>query len=100
MSRRQRHAIAFMSAIYRNDVSRGADGNTSAGHSGSKSSNGEETNDSDGGNSGGSPAAHTHRCANCVHIRLPLKEDYDRRPPPLHCTMVNAPKYIGSYPIR
>jgi len=41
MSSRQRQAIAFMSAIYRNDVGRGAERNTSAGHSGRKSSNGE-----------------------------------------------------------
>jgi hypothetical protein len=67
MSSRQRQAIAFMSAIYRNDVSRGAERNTSAGHS----SNGEETNDSDSGDSRGGLAAHTHRRANCVHIPLP-----------------------------
>ena len=65
MSRRQRQAIAFMSAIHRNHVSRSAEGNTSAG-------NGEETNDSDDRNSGGGLAAHTHRCADYVHIPLPL----------------------------
>ena len=72
MSRRQRQAIALMSAIYRNHVSRSAEGNTSTGHSGSKSGNGEETNDSDGSDSRGGPAAHTHRRADCVHIPLPL----------------------------
>ena len=71
MSSRQRQAIAFMSAIYRNDVGRGAERNTSAGHSGRKSSNGEETNDSDSGDSRGGLAAHTHRRANCLHIPLP-----------------------------
>ena len=71
MSRRQRQAIAFMSAIHRNHVSRSAEGNTSAGHSGSKSGNGEETNDSDGDDSGGGLAAHTHRRTNYVHIPLP-----------------------------
>jgi hypothetical protein len=71
MSGRQRQAIAFMSAIYRDDVGRGAERNTSAGHSGRKSSNGEETNDSDSRDSRGGLAAHTHRRANCVHIPLP-----------------------------
>ena len=61
-----------MSAIHRNHVSRSAEGNASARHSGSKAGNGEETNDSDGGDSGGGPAAHTRRRANCVHIPLPL----------------------------
>jgi hypothetical protein len=53
MSRRQRQAIAFMSAIHRNHVSRSAEGNTSAGHSCRKSGNGEEPNHNDGSNSGG-----------------------------------------------
>ena len=72
MSRRKRQAIAFMSAIHRNHVSRSAEGNTGAGHAGSKSNNGEETNDSDGGDTRGGPAAHTHWRAKCVHIPLPL----------------------------
>jgi hypothetical protein len=73
MSRRQRQAIAFMTAIHRNHVSRSAEGNTSAGHSGRKSGNGEETNHNNGGNSGGGLAAHTHRRANRVHIPLPQR---------------------------
>src|SRR6516164_8058032 len=72
MSRRQRQAIAFMSAIHRNHVSRSAEGNTGAGHAGSKSNNGEETNDSDGGDTRGGPAAHTYRRTDCMHIPLPL----------------------------
>src|SRR6516164_737491 len=75
MSKRQWQAIPFMSAIHRNHVSRSAEGNTSAGHSGSKSGNGEETNDSDGGDSRGGPAAHTHWRAKCVHIPLPLRRE-------------------------
>ncbi len=71
MSWRQRQAIAFVSAIHRNHVSRSAEGNASARHSGSKAGNGEETNDSDGGNSDGGPAAHARRRANCVHFPLP-----------------------------
>jgi hypothetical protein len=46
-------------------------------------------------------AAHTHWRADRVHIPLPQRgEVIDRRPGPLHCTMVNAAKYIGDYPIR
>ncbi len=60
-----------MTAIHRNHVCRSAEGNTSAGHSRSKSGNGEETNHNDGSNSGGGHAAHTRTPANCVHIPLP-----------------------------
>jgi hypothetical protein len=53
--------IAFIGAVYRNDVRLSAKGCTSTGYGGSKACNGQTTDKTDQGNGPGEPAAHTQR---------------------------------------